>query len=158
MEIIIKIDDPVKESAKGNLEGVISYSKYARWFDNTNPYCGTNSELNLWFLLSQQRLANDLLKHRGHLFLNEVYDMLGFDRTQTGAVVGWIYNSKIGDNYVDFGIYNLGDRSKINKSKTSILLDFNVDGAILHCLREDWGPSGPFLFIFAGKTVPIMKE
>lgn len=136
MEVIIKIDDPVKKSTCEGT-GCISYSKYARLFDESNPYWGTDPEINLWYLLSQQRVANNLLRHRGYLFLNEVYDMLGFDRTQDGAVVGWIYKSQNGDNYVDFGIYNTGDLNRINKPKKSILLDFNVDGAILHCLRKD---------------------
>ena len=75
------------------------------------------------------------LKHQGYLFLNEVYDMLGIPRTQAGQVVGWIYDEKNpnGDNYVDFGIYDLHDQQKrdfVNGLERNILLDFNVDGVI----------------------------
>ena len=93
------------------------------------------------FLRRQQDYANEVLKSRGHLFLNEVYDMLGIPRTKAGQVVGWIYNedNPNGDNYVDFGIYdlsNLSDSQKerkmafVNGQEYSILLDFNVDGPI----------------------------
>ena len=88
------------------------------------------------FLKDQQRYANDLLKSKGHLFLNEVYDMLGIPRTKAGQVVGWIYDEKhpVGDNFVDFGIYDIYNeraRDFVNGYERTILLDFNVDGNIL---------------------------
>ena len=86
------------------------------------------------FLVNMQMWMNDKLRARGHVFLNEVYDALGFERTHAGAVVGWIMQKDgEGDNYVDFGIYNDSERANafINGMEKSILLDFNVDGVIL---------------------------
>ena len=110
-------------------------SDYARFFDEASPYWEKDSEYNLMFLKSQQAYANDKLKAQGYLFLNEVYDMLGIDRTKAGQVVGWVYNTEnpIGDNYVDFGIYDVTSRPKrafVNGYERNILLDFNVDGNI----------------------------
>ena len=111
-------------------------SEYAKFFDewNTDEH-SKDPEYNLMFLRKQQDYANEVLKHQGYLFLNEVYDMLGIPRTQAGQVVGWIYdeNNPTGDNYVDFGIYDLHDQQKrdfVNGLEKNILLDFNVDGVI----------------------------
>ena len=86
------------------------------------------------FLRKQQEWANELLKSRGHVFLNEVYDMLGIPRTKSGQIVGWVYNSndEYSDNYIDFGVYDGGARSRafVNGYEKAILLDFNVDGVI----------------------------
>ena len=77
-----------------------------------------------------------MLKSRGHLFLNEVYDLLDIPRSKAGQVVGWVYNKNNnvkGDNYVDFNIYDITDKAKrsfVNGYERTILLDFNVDGVI----------------------------
>lgn len=114
-------------------------SDYARFFDDGCTGWTKDPEFNLMFLKDQQRYADDLLKSKGHLFLNEVYDMLGIPRTQAGQVVGWIYDEKnpIGDNFIDFGIYDIADerkRSFVNGYERTILLDFNVDGNILEMI------------------------
>ena len=111
------------------------YSDYAKFFDEFNPNWQNDPEYNLMFLKSQQQYANDLLRARGRLFLNEVYDMLGIERTKAGQVVGWTYNMKnpTGDNFVDFGIYDMSKervRAFVNGYEPSILLDFNVDGNV----------------------------
>ena len=111
------------------------YSDYARFFDEFNPNWQNDPEYNLMFLKSQQQYANDLLRARGRLFLNEVYDMLGMERSKAGQVVGWVYNeaNPSGDNFVDFGIYDLHKertRAFVNGLEPSILLDFNVDGNV----------------------------
>lgn len=112
------------------------YSDYARVFDNGSYGWSKDAESNLIFLKQQQNWANEVLKSKGHLFLNEVYDMLNIPRTKAGQVVGWIYDEKhpTGDNFVDFGIYNLNiekARDFVNGYERSIVLDFNVDGPIL---------------------------
>lgn len=108
-------------------------SQYARFFDEACANWSKNPEYNLAFLRGQQNYANDLLRARGHIFLNEVYDMLGIDRCSAGAAVGWVLRKEGGDNFVDFGIYNAKDpqaRRFVNGDERSILLDFNVDGVI----------------------------
>lgn len=116
-----------------------TYSDYARFFDDGCTGWQKDAELNLVFLKHQQNYANDLLKRKGHLFLNEVYDMLGIPRTKAGQIVGWIYdeNHPNGDNFVDFGIYDLNReraRDFVNGYERTILLDFNVDGNILNLI------------------------
>lgn len=104
-------------------------SQYARFFDESCSNWSKTPEYNMIFLKAQQNYANDLLVSRGHLFLNEVYDMLGMERSQAGAVVGWVLN-KDNDNFVDFGMYNGKSNDFINGYERTVLLDFNVDGVI----------------------------
>lgn len=141
-ETVVDEETGKKKTVKSTVSVVDpnTYSDYARFFDE---YCAgwtKDAEYNLMFLRQQQNYANELLKTRGHLFLNEVYDMLGIDRTKAGNIVGWIYDEKhpIGDNFVDFGIYVLDNekaRDFVNGRERSILLDFNVDGDILSLMN-----------------------
>lgn len=106
-------------------------SQYARFFDEASINWSKTPEYNLTFLKCQQNYANDLLKSRGHIFLNEVYDLLGIPRSQAGAVVGWVKD--VGDGFVDFGLFdgeNMRVRDFVNGYERNILLDFNVDGVI----------------------------
>ena len=112
-------------------------SPYAFFFDESNPNWTKDPEWNKMFLIDQERYANDLLKSRGHLFLNELHDLIGADRTKTGQVVGWIYdkNNPNGDNRVDLGIFNVhreANRRFVNGYEKSVLIDPNVDGEILN--------------------------
>lgn len=109
----------------------LGVSQYAVFFDETCGAWQKSAEYNKMTLHALQNLANDMLNARGHLFLNEVYDMLGVPRTSAGSVVGWIKGA--GDGYVDFGMYNAFSekaRDFVNGYERSILLDFNVDGLI----------------------------
>lgn len=119
-------------SVVGNLDG---YSPYAKFYDDGCIGWEKDPELNLMFLRRQQDAANEILKRDGYLFLNDVYEMLGIPKTTAGQLVGWIYDEKnpVGDNYVDFGIYDLykeNCRDFVNGYERTILLDFNVDGEI----------------------------
>lgn len=106
-----------------------SRSPYSVFFDEYSPNWQKDPELNRLFITCQQNYANNLLRARGHIFLNEVYDMLGVERTKAGAVVGWVIG-ETGDNFVDFGIYEAYNSRFVNGMERSIILDFNVDGVI----------------------------
>lgn len=133
------VDEKGKEKAVKKTVNVVdptNVSDYAKFFDVGNPNWEKDAEFNLMFLKRQQDYANDKLKTKGHLFLNEVYDMLGIPRTRAGQCVGWVYDEKnpVGDNYIDFGIYDDAkavNRDFVNGYERTILLDFNVDGPIL---------------------------
>lgn len=119
-------------------------SQYARYFDENCKEWSPTTSYNLTYLLCQQQIANDYLQSRGHVFLNEVYDMLGIPRTPEGSVVGWVRG--YGDDLIDFGLYDVnldnrgiksidGDvaqerRDFVNGYTNKVLLDFNVDGVI----------------------------
>lgn len=131
------VTDPETGKKKKVKKDVATYdsnhvSQYARFFDESCPQWSKTPEYNLLFLKTQQNYANDLLHARGHLFLNEVYDMLGMKHTQEGSVTGWVL-SESSDNFVDFGIFDVrrkAAREFVNGDERSILLDFNVDGII----------------------------
>jgi hypothetical protein len=108
-------------------------SQYAIFFDGDSPQWRTDMFHNEFFLKAQQTFTNQSLQARGHVFLNEVYDALGIERTKEGAVVGWVKDH--GDNFVDFEIYNPynaphGAIEPGPSDNKSMLLDFNVDGVI----------------------------
>lgn len=105
------------------------FSPYAKFFDESNVNWEKNPEENRLFIQLQQDYLNHLLRARGHVFLNEVYDALGIDRSQEGQVVGWVISDE-GDNYIDFGMFQARNARFVNGYERSILLDFNVDGVI----------------------------
>lgn len=113
----------------GEIEDLEVGSIYARWFDNHSVQWRNDQSLNLYFLSAQQNFMNDMLHLNGHLFLNEVYDVLGIPRSKEGALVGWVEGH--GDSFVDFGIFDPTNKKFINRyTDEGILLDFNVDGII----------------------------
>lgn len=128
----------------GEMDLINAVSPYARFFEKytddgkgyttINPCWQPNNEYNIMFLKAQQNYANDKLKARRYLYLNEVYEMLGLPASQAGQIVGWVYDPEnpVGDNYVDFGLYKSSDNYSdyIYGHDNGILLDFNVDGNI----------------------------
>lgn len=127
----VKIDiDGKKELVKVKGDGVGSI--YAKYFDSTNPNWRRDGEYNRTFIQCQQTYWNQKLHATGHVFLNDVYDSLGFEHTTAGAVVGWL-NDGDGDGYITFDYLeapNDGYFETRNGFERKIILDFNVDGVI----------------------------
>ena len=101
---------------------------FSRFFDESNPNWEKSSEANRIFLQNTERFANNRLHMNGHLFFNELLDMLGYEKTQTGQMFGWIDDGS--EWQIDFGIFNANSKAKrrfVNGIERSILLTFNVD-------------------------------
>ena len=130
-ETVVEIDNETDTAVKKNVikdNGCIS--PYARIFDEVNPNFGPSRYGNLVFLKSVQQYCTDKLIAQGHLFLNEVYDALGFPRSEAGQYVGWVYG--MGDDFVDFGINDIDEKG----DEDGFILDFNVDGPIMYILNR----------------------
>lgn len=108
-------------------------SDYSVWFNEDCIRWSANPERNRYFLIAEQNYFSNLLRDRGYLYLNEVYDALDIPRTKAGQLVGWVYDDKnpIGDNYVDFGIDEERNQDFANGKTPNALLVFNVDGIII---------------------------
>lgn len=104
------------------------YSRYSRTFDEKNSkYWTEDIERNKMFLKVQQNLLNELLYGRGYVFLNEVYERLGFPTSEEFTTIGWAYDPKnnLIDNYISFGLEEPWKEFDLRP-----VLDFNVDGVV----------------------------
>lgn len=106
---------------------ITSQSIYGRTFDQNCAPWGDDRLTNLCYLKNVETYYNNVLKARGYVLLNEVYDTLGFPRTKAGLVVGWFYdeNNVFVDNCIDFNLPDADESEDVD-----IPIDFNVDGDI----------------------------
>jgi len=99
------------------------------------------------FLKGQQDFWNWQLKLKGHVFLNKIYDQLGFRETYAGQEVGWFYSEDEngnfngdGDGYICFGIFDennqIMEHCFVDGDRNRIMLDFNVDGPMHHKIAD----------------------
>lgn len=105
---------------------------FAAVFGPENKLYQEDESYNIAFLHSVEDQMTNRLRSYGHLFLNEVYDVLGIDRAEIGQYAGWVYDptSDISDNYVDFGLYD-GWRSTEVGLEKAIIINPNCDGCIM---------------------------
>lgn len=136
-------NDNGKGTKKVKVHAPLGKSPYAAIFSketSTNWRHGEeNTNFNSIFLSTQQTWATERLRARGYLFLNDVFDALGMERTKAGQIVGWYYDpsDEMRDNYVSFGIFDRDEvrgADFVNGVEDSVLLDFNVDGPVYELL------------------------
>lgn len=131
----VERDDGVIENLKGAKLVQTEGGKSPYEFDfnrNTSPLCwDPNPVFSEAFLRARETYFNDIFRARGHVFLNEVLDELGLERTPAGAVCGWVRGA--GDDYIDFGYmesYLRDSRQDTDLCRKNIHLNFNCDGPI----------------------------
>lgn len=128
----------VKESCldSDEMEGYSGYARifskeHCKNFDGDASTGMATSWYNKQFLINQENYFNMCLRYRPThtVFLNEVYEALGYAPTKEGQVVGWHYDSDypIGDNKIMFVPIEFYDEKYQAKS---VILDFNVDGNV----------------------------
>lgn len=139
-----QVIDPETGEVKETKEEVLTYegsklSQYARIFDEVESTQWTPSaDHNRAFLLMEQNYFNERIRTRGYIFLNEVYERLGFRPTKAGSVVGWVYQNADYEG-IDFGIFTAHTQKAaefLEGTEPSIILDFNVQGDILSLVTE----------------------
>lgn len=123
------------EEKKKTRDDIAADDVYSVFFGEDHKAWSVIPNYNVFHLRGVQARCNDMLRRRGHIFLNEVYDELGYERTPAGAVVGWQYLAGSGDNEVRFGIFegNEPDDAIHNflcGEEPGVWLTFNVDGVI----------------------------
>lgn len=139
-----QVIDPETGEVKETKEEVLTYegdklSQYARVFGEVGSTQWTPSaDHNRAFLLMEQNYFNERIRTRGYIFLNEVYERLGFRPTKAGSVVGWVYQNADYEG-IDFGIFTAHTQKAaefLEGTEPSIILDFNVQGDILSLVTE----------------------
>lgn len=140
----VKHSEVVEETGEGHVVETVKRvgvdgvrSQYATLFDMSNVNWQPQPEYNRTFIMLQQCWANERLRAKGHLFLNDVYKALGMEETPAGQIVGWVIggNGKTtaGDGYVDFGLFDPKTQEIMDfmrGEEGSVWLDFNVDGPV----------------------------
>lgn len=110
-----------------NLETILG-NDHVRLYTESHNRWFTDLKLAEAWLMSQQNFANDLLRVKGYMFLNDVYDILGFPRTSTGQLVGWMMANGKGklddprETVIEFQFLDVSDSA----GKTHKAVRFNV--------------------------------
>lgn len=141
---VVTVDEDGKKIKTKSTDQIINgnvVSMYARLFNEglTTQWAKT-TRYNWLFIKAKLDYMNDMLKIQGHIFLNEVYDALGFPRTSAGSMVGWIRKGN-GDGFISFGpwyedAWKNGGRELGDFYPEGLLLDFNVDGVIYDLIEK----------------------
>lgn len=101
----------------------LDLTEYARKFDANNKHWSKHPGDNQSFLLVTQNWMNERLRALGVVFLNDVHDALGFDRTRKGQIAGW---TKASGRSIDFNLITIEtDRG------ADFILNFTPDEDVL---------------------------
>lgn len=110
---------------------------YVKLFDECNSTEWKKSRgWNLDFIHNQEAFFNRKLRMIGHVFLNDVYEALGFGYEPIGQFTGWVMGGD-GDDQIVFEVEETYDWEELEIAKEekrnpepSFWITFNVDGEI----------------------------
>ena len=140
-----EVEKEIIETNDGRQLGLKSID---RCFDESNENWVDGSDWNRDFLFRVQEEMNRLLQDRcengiGVVFLNEVYEALGYDKTADGNILGWYYEygNDSAHNHkgvIDFGLGcpDTAARLFMNGYEKNVWLRFNVDGDMIDLIRK----------------------
>lgn len=130
----------IKKNKNGKIvEAHIPETTLGRFFDRSTTFeFSENASSNQIFVKHQENFFNEKLAQRGYVFLNEVYEGLGFKPTPEGQVLGWFCEK--GQEHERIRFFD-EDRQKSQDillkalqnddiSAAALWLNFNVDGVI----------------------------
>lgn len=92
--------------------------------EETSKNWSDDPRVNQLVLRNAEEHINNTLRRRGHVFLNDVYDLLGMTRTSHGAISGWLFTD---NKLIAFTPNDLEPGDEIE-------LEFDYDGVIYNRL------------------------
>lgn len=102
-----------------------AYDMYTFEFSrDTSDRFSSHRQSNLNVIREVENWACMQLKYKGYLCLNDVLYELHMDPVPWGQLVGWIWKSKIGDNYVEIVV------PEEFVTDNQMIMKFNCDGII----------------------------
>jgi Tfp pilus assembly major pilin PilA len=119
-----------EDGKKQKVKVAANPERHSRFFDQKCGNWKPDPDYNRFFLQSQQNFWNQRLNAYGYVFLNDVYESLGYERTSDGQLLGWTLDS--GDGYISFGLddhLNVKNRDVLGWSQ---LLTFNIDTTVMY--------------------------
>lgn len=138
----------VKTSKRADyrFDDALSANKYSRMFEEASSReWDRDAEYNKSTLLLKQEFFNQQLRIYRYLTLNDVYKQLGFPVTAYGQDVGWVVDEDTPDPVVDFGIYDIDEKTglrridNMDRYNNAILLTFDgcryIKDKIFRCQR-----------------------
>lgn len=131
---LVREDGEVKEQLVTK-DAKPAASAYARYFNKENTTLWRpDNQSNLRNIMVAQNYANQMLRARGYVFVNDVYDFLGMTSTAAGQMMGWIIDGE-DTPYITIDtkeIYNYASPDEAaDWARHTILIDFHPQGNIL---------------------------
>ena len=125
-----EVGSGVNTSGFGRIFGPEKPDQMGAWTGSTQ--WSPVHEYNLSFLQAKEQYFTDKLaaSSDGVLVANEVYEELGFPKTEAGRVCGWKYKSQNGDGFVSFRPRGIDGNWAMGMDGDSIILDFNIEGLV----------------------------
>lgn len=143
IKVTEEIEDPETgktkkvKTEKRLLKGDISeYSPFARVFDDASRHWDKSPEYNFMQLKASQEYFNNVLRTKGVVLVNDIYDALDIPRTEIGSSWGWHYDPhdpKYSDVIIDFGLYRIdrpAARDFMNGYENCFILDLKPMGKV----------------------------
>ena len=112
-------------------------SGFMKYFVRGNSNWANDPSCNEYFFKMAQANANDRFIAKGSITLNEVYEILGFQATKEGMVVGWIYDPKDPAlfNRIELDVKEVCLSDENGNFDWGYAIDFNVDGNIYDLMK-----------------------
>ena len=80
-------------------------------FDRKSNLWTSDQQFNTMALLKLEQIINDIIRRKGYMYLNQIYEYLGVEWNPTRDNVCFIKGSKKQRIYVEFELFNMPDGS-----------------------------------------------
>lgn len=119
-----------KKSKINALGDDVELMQFDRMFDAANPEYTNNKPVNLLTLEASESHMNEMLRWKGVILLNDVYDSIGLSRTVAGCVMGWRYDKDGGDYQITYHLHTLNERINQDPNDARLVVHLEPTGPV----------------------------